>query len=146
MTTSPSGASAPDVLDVVACVAGTVVAVWGAVVLSVYGAFLTPFRIGQVLVPVAVALVVGGNALLIRFAHRVTGSRYLALLPGLVWVALSFVGSERTTEGDLVLYQSNWVATVYLFAGTGTVVVCAYRLLIPPADRVGHPADRRSRR
>jgi hypothetical protein len=120
---------------VVARVAGAVVAVWGAVVLSAYGAFLTPFRLGEVLVPVAVVLAVGGNALLIQFAHGVTGNKILALLPGLVWVALSFLGVERTTEGDLVLYQSNWVATVYLFAGAGTVAVFAYRLLVPPLTR-----------
>lgn len=110
--------------------AGAVVAVWGAVVVSVYGAFLTPFRIGQVLVPVAVVLAVVGNAVLIWFAHDVTGNKFLGLLPGVVWVALSFLGADRTTEGDLVLYQSNWVATVYLFAGAATVAVCAYRILV----------------
>jgi hypothetical protein len=115
--------------------AGAIVAVWGAVVLSAYGAFLTPFRLGHVLVPVAVVLAVGGNALLIRFAHGVTGNKMLALLPGLVWAALTFLGAGRTTEGDLVLYQSNWVAIVYLFAGMGTVAVFAYRLLVPPVAR-----------
>jgi hypothetical protein len=131
VTAPPSPPARPGVLDVMARSAGAVVAVWGAVVLSAYGAFLTPFRLGQVLMPVAVVLAVGGNALLIRFAHGVTGNKMLALLPGLVWLVLSFIGAERTTEGDLVLYQSNWVATVYLFAGAGTVAVFAYRLLVP---------------
>jgi hypothetical protein len=112
--------------------AGAAVAVWGGAVLGAFGAFATAYRVGTVLVPVALLFAVFGNAVLIRFAHRVTGRRFLALLPGLVWITLSFVASSRTTEGDLVLYQSNWVATVYLLAGSATVGLMAYRMLIPP--------------
>jgi hypothetical protein len=52
------------------------------------------------------------------------------LLPGIVWFALSFLGAERTTEGDLILY--NWVATVYIYAGAITVGVAAYRMIVVP--------------
>ena len=110
---------------------GAAVAVWGAVLIATFGAFITPWRVGTVLVPVALPLAVLGNAALIRFAYRVTRNKFLGLLPGLVWVVVSFVASARTTEGDLVLYQSNWVATVYLLAGAATVGVAAYRMIVP---------------
>jgi hypothetical protein len=111
-------------------VAGVVLAAWAAVVLSALGAFLTPMRVGTVLVPVAVVLAVAGNAALVGFTRRVTERRPLVLLPGALWLALSFVAASRTTEGDLVLYQSNWVATVYLLAGAVTIGVAGYRLIV----------------
>ena len=119
-------------------VAGVAVAVWGALLLSVYGVFLTPLRVGTVLVPVALVIAVGGNALLIRFAYRVSGHRLVALLPGLIWIVVTFASSARTTEGDLLLYQSNWVAVLYLFAGSAAVAVAGYRLMTRPAPS---PAD-----
>ncbi len=111
---------------------GVLIGAWGGVMLAFVGAFLTPFRIGAALVPVAIVLAVAGNWLLVWFAYEVTGHRFLALLPGLAWLAMSFVFADRTTEGDLVLAQSNWVATVYLFAGSATIAVAAYRLLRRP--------------
>ena len=62
--------------------AGAAVAAWGAVVLAVYGAFITPLRVGTVLVPVALVFAVVGNLMLIWFAHEVTRNRWLALVPG----------------------------------------------------------------
>lgn len=112
---------------------GVVVAVWGAIVVALYGAFLTPLRLGAALVPIALVLAVLGNLLLIRYAYEVSGSRWLALVPGGIWLVISFTAAGRTTEGDLVLLQSNWVATVYLFAGAGTIAVAAYRLMNRPS-------------
>jgi hypothetical protein len=116
MTCSPACWTV-DAVDTLVRVAGAAVAVWGGLVLAVAGAFLTPFRIGTVLVPVSVVLVVLGNVALVRFTYAVTGSRLLALLPGVAWFGVSLLWAARTTEGDLVLYQTNWVATVYLLAG-----------------------------
>ena len=105
--------------------------------LAVYGVFITPFRVGAVLVPVALVFAVVGNLVLIWFAHGVTRNRWLALLPGAIWLVITFAASGRTTEGDLVLYQSNWVATAYLFAGAATITVAGYRILTaaPPPPR-----------
>jgi ABC-type antimicrobial peptide transport system permease subunit len=116
---------------VVVEVTGVVIACWAGAVLSVLGAFLTPVRVGTILVPVAVILAVVGNAMLVRFVRQVTDRTLPALLPGAVWLTLSFVASARTTEGDLVLYQSNWVATVYLLAGAITIGVAGYRMIAP---------------
>ncbi len=116
-------------------IAGIVVASWGAVLLALVCAFLTPYRIGDVLIPVSVVLVVAGLVTLIRFAHEVTGHVWLSLIPGAVWLLLSLVMSARTNEGDLVLIDQNWVATVYMLAGTVTIGVTAYRLFAPRRSR-----------
>ena len=110
---------------------GLVVACWGAVLLAAVGAFLTPFRVGSVLVPISVLLVVLGIIGLTQFAHDVTGHTWLSLIPGLVWLLISFGWSSRTDEGDLVLVEQNWVATVYLFAGSITIGIAAYRMIVP---------------
>lgn len=112
-------------------VGGLVVGVWGGILLACYATFMTPYRIGTAFVPVSVLLVIVGNAALIWFTYYTTRNKFLGMLPGLVWIALSFLGADRTTEGDLVLYQKNWVGTVYLFAGAGTIAILAYRLIVP---------------
>jgi hypothetical protein len=112
-------------------VAGTVIGLWGGFLLAIYTMFITPYRIGTVLIPLSIVLAIAGNAALIWFTYTATGNKWLGLLPGLVWVALTFFGADRTTEGDLVLSQRNWVATVYLFAGAATVGIAAYRLIVP---------------
>jgi hypothetical protein len=116
-------------------VGGIAVACWGAVLLALVCAFLTPYRVGSVLVPVSVVLVVAGLITLIRFAHEVTGNVWLSLTPGAVWLLLSLVLSARTSEGDLVLIEQNWVATVYMLAGAVTIGVTAYRLFAPRRRR-----------
>jgi hypothetical protein len=122
-------------LDILVRAGGAVVAVCGGILLAFYATFMTPYRIGTVFVPVSLVLVIVGNAALIWFAYYTTRNKFLALLPGLVWLALAFLGADRTTEGDLVLYQKNWVGTVYLFAGAGTIAVAAYRIIVPKPPR-----------
>jgi hypothetical protein len=114
---------------------GLVVACWGAVLLAALGAFLTPFRIGSVLVPISVVLVVTGLFALTQFAYDVTGHNWLSLVPGVIWLLISFGWSSRSNEGDLVLVEQNWVASVYLLAGAITIGVTAYRIIVPPRRR-----------
>ena len=122
-------------LDKLVRAGGAVVAVCGGILLAFYATFMTPYRIGTVFVPVSLVLVIVGNAALVWFAYYTTRNKFLALLPGLVWLALAFLGADRTTEGDLVLYQKNWVGTVYLFAGAITIAVAAYRIIVPKSPR-----------
>jgi hypothetical protein len=110
--------------------AGLGFAILGALVVALIGAFLTPYRIGTVLVPLSLVVVVVGLVMVTRFAHTVTGHPGLSLIPGLAWLILSLVLSGRTTEGDLVLIQQNWVASVYLLLGSVTVGVLGYRMII----------------
>ena len=43
-----------------------------------------------------------------------------------------------------MLYQSNWVATAYLFAGAATITVAGYRILTrPPTPGRGEPPGSR---
>jgi hypothetical protein len=109
---------------------GLAVGLVGGALLAVFGAFLTPFRIGGVLVPISLLLAVGGNLLLIWFTYVATQHKGLALGPSLVWVVLTFVASGRTKEGDYVLVQNNWVSVVYLLAGCVTIGGAAYRLIL----------------
>jgi hypothetical protein len=111
---------------------GLFVGIWGGVLLAAIGAFYSPFRVGGVLLPLSVLIVVAGMILLVRFTYDATGHKWLSLLPGVVWLALTVMVSSRRTEGDLLLAQSNWVATAYLFAGSITLGVMGYRLFLPP--------------
>jgi len=131
--------------DLLLRICGAVVALWGAVLLALFGTFLTPFRVGSVLVPVSVVLAVGGNVVLMWFAYQTTEHRFLALLPGLAWVALAFLAADRTTEGDVVLYQANWVSVVYLLSGSATVGVVGYRLFLRADHEPGRMIGARPR-
>jgi hypothetical protein len=143
-TATKSGTGMPEAarverrwLDLSLRVTGGVVSLWGGGLLAVKGAFLIPFRVGTVLVPVSVFLAVAGNAVLVWFARRTTRHRFLTVAPGLVWLAVTFFALDRTTEGDLVLYQQNWVSMVYLLAGAATVAYLGYRALVPEAPTLG---------
>jgi hypothetical protein len=120
---------------------GLFVGIWGGVLLAAVGALYSPFRIGGVLLPLSVLIVVAGMILLIRFTYDATGHKWLSLVPGVVWLALTVMVSSRRTEGDLLLAQANWVATAYLFAGSITLGVMGYRLFLPPASPEAAGAD-----
>ncbi len=127
----PAGRDWRPVLELLVRIAGTIVAVAGGALLGVYATLMTPYRVGGTLVPISLLLAVGGNAALIWFGYFTTRNKFLALLPGLVWAGFAFLGVDRTREGDVVLYQQNWVGTVYLFVGAITISVAAYRLIVP---------------
>jgi hypothetical protein len=120
---------------------GALVAGCGAVVTAVLEAFLTPLRWGAVRLPASVVLAVLTNLLLLWFTHKVTGHRMVALLPGLLWLAVMIVASGRTTEGDLVLTANNWVVFATILGGVAAYVAGAYRLLIAPPGRGPTPGS-----
>jgi hypothetical protein len=111
------------------------VACWGAVLVALLGAFLTPYRWGAVLVPVSLLVAVAGLVAVTQFTYRVTDHAGLSLIPGVLWLIVSLVLSGRTTEGDLVLTQQNWVANVYLLVGSVTLGVLGYRMVVPRRQR-----------
>jgi hypothetical protein len=137
VTTPPVNRKA---LEIALRTAGALVAVWGGALLGIYATFMTPFRIGTVLIPVALVLAIGGNAVLIWFGFFTTRNKFLALLPGLAWAAFAFLGAGRTNEGDILLTSNNWVATTYLFAGSITIAVAAYRLIVPKPQLPNQPS------
>ncbi|BCJ28220.1 hypothetical protein [Actinocatenispora sera] len=126
---SPTRPGGP--LDLVLRIAGGIVAVWGAVVATLLEAFLVPLRLDGVRVPVCLLLAVVGNIALMRFAHAVTGNRFVALLPGLVWFAITIALSNQTAAGDTVLVGGDWVPLALLLLGAASVAIGAYLVVVP---------------
>lgn len=121
-------------------VIGLVIACWAGVLLALVGAFLTPFQVGTVRVPVSLVLVVGGLIGITRFTRMVVENMWLCLVPGVIWLIVSLVFSGRTTEGDLVLTEQNWVSVLYPLVGSITIGLLAYRMIL--AKRPGRPGAR----
>jgi hypothetical protein len=78
---------------------------WGLVAVLVSGwlalveVFWLPLRIGGLLVPLSIVGAVVGNLMLTAAAHRVSGSRVVALLPALVWGVVAVAAMMRRPEG-----------------------------------------------
>jgi hypothetical protein len=114
--------------------------VWGPVffVLSAWLAlvevFWLPLRIGLVPVPLSVLAAVVGNLLLITGAHRLSGSRTVAVVPAVVWLAVAVGASIRRPEGDLVLIGggvAGGVNLAFLLLGVLAAAVAVGRVLTP---------------
>jgi hypothetical protein len=91
-----------------------IVAVLASGWLALVEVFWLPLRIGGVLVPLSVVVAVVGNLMLTTAAHRLSGSRVVALLPALVWLVVAVAGMMRTSEGDLVLTGGGALGTISL--------------------------------
>ncbi len=134
-----AGAAAPPPavqgLDLAFRILGAVVALWGSVLLAIIEAFLVPLRLGGVRLPVSLLLAIVGNLAFIWFARYTTGSKLLALLPGLAWFVVTIVLSSQTSEGDTVLLGGDWMPLALLLFGAGSVAVGAY-LFAAPRGRV----------
>jgi hypothetical protein len=116
-------------LDGALRVAGGVVAVAVAATSALLEVFFSPLRVGGVLVGVSVVVAVGVNYWLPRFTVAATGRGWVALLPPLVWFALTVLAAGRRGEGDVLL--GNWVGLVTIFAGSLAFAAGGYRLLLP---------------
>jgi hypothetical protein len=115
--------------------------VWAAVfvVLSAWLAlvevFWLPLRIGLVPVPVSVLAAVVGNLLLVGGAHRLSGSRVVAVLPAVVWLTVAVAASIRRPEGDLILTGGGAAGVVnlaFLLLGVLAAAVAVGRVLAAP--------------
>jgi hypothetical protein len=80
-----------------------VVAVLVSAWLAIVEVFWLPLRIGGLLVPLSIAGAVVGNLMLVSAAHRLSGSRVVALLPAAVWVLVAVFAMMRRPEGDLII-------------------------------------------
>jgi hypothetical protein len=119
---------------------GLVVALPLGFVLGVWDIFLGPLYAGSVPLPVAPVLAVAGNLGLIWFTRTVTGSRRLALLPGMFWFAAMLIGANRTHEGDALIPGNEWMGLLSLLLVAATWGLSAYRLMLPdPDQRAGRP-------
>ena len=77
-----------------------------ALLLALWGAFLVPFRVGGLPVPVSVVVAVVGNLVLCRAGARVLGRRSGAAVPALLWLTVAVLLSSQRREGDLVVPAS----------------------------------------
>ena len=112
--------------------AGAVVGVLLGFVSALVEVFWAAAYVGPVRFPVSAVLAVVGNVALVRFTWWVTGSRGLALLPGLAWMVPVVIASGGTSEGDQLLRADNWVALATLFGGAVAWTVAAFRLITGP--------------
>jgi hypothetical protein len=113
-------------------VAVVLVAAW----LALVEVFWLPLRVAGVLVPISVVAAVFGNLLLVGLALRLTGSRLIAVLPALTWVAVVVAAMIRRPEGDLVLSGRGALGVVnlvFLLLGVTAAAFAVGRALGSPA-------------
>ena len=108
--------------------AGTAVGMALGFVSGVWVVFLSPVYAGTVPLPVAPVLAVACNLGLIWFTLRVTGSKGLALLPGVAWLAAMVIGSMRTREGDLLIPGSDLMGLIAIVVGAVVWGFAGYRM------------------
>jgi hypothetical protein len=115
-------------------VAAVAVAGW----LALVEVFWLPLRVGGVLVPLSVPAAVVGNLLLIFSAHRLSGSRVVAVLPALVWLLVAIAAMVERPEGDIVLIGSGGTGVVglaFLLFGVLAAAFACGRVLGTPQER-----------
>ncbi|WP_040337237.1 DUF6113 family protein [Candidatus Blastococcus massiliensis] len=109
-------------------VVAVVVAAW----LALVEVFWLPLRVGGVLLPLSVPAAAAGNVLLVFLAHRLSGSRLVAVLPAVVWLVVALAAMVRRPEGDLVLVGSGSTGVVglaFLLVGTVAAAFACGRVL-----------------
>lgn len=112
-----------------------VLAVTAAAWLALVEVFWLPLRVGPVPVPLSVLAAVAGNLLLVGLAHRLSGSRAVAVLPALVWLAVALAATVRRPEGDLVLVGTGVTGAVgfaFLICGVVAAAFAVGRMLAAP--------------
>ena len=123
-----------------------VLAVLTAAWLALVEIFWLPLRIGGVLVPVSLLVAVAGNLLLVDQAHRLSGSRAVAVLPAATWLVVAIGGMVRRPEGDLLLTgggDTGVVNLLFLLVGVTAAAVAVGRALAgPPRRRISPGAVR----
>jgi hypothetical protein len=124
---------------IAATVGSAVLVVAVAAWLAVVEVFWLPLKVGVVPVPLSVLAAVVGNLLLVRLAHRLSGSRAVAVLPALVWLVVALAAMVRRPEGDLVLVGSGvtgGVGMAFLLFGVIAAAFAAGRVLASPVRPV----------
>ncbi|GAA3448265.1 hypothetical protein GCM10018962_00980 [Dactylosporangium matsuzakiense] len=117
---------AESVLDVVITVTGLIVATLLGVALAVVEAVWAPLRIGGFRVPASLVVALVTNPMLGWFAYTVTKRRLATLLPAAAWCVVWIMAAGRTTEGDMIITEDNWVGLLTLFAGPLAFAVGIY--------------------
>ena len=104
--------------------------VWLALLAAVVEAFLVPFRIGDVKIPIALVLAILGNLTLPALALRASGSKFVTTLPAVVWFIVIVALAGGTAEGDVVLAGNDWTALLLLLVGSIAAAAGVYFALL----------------
>jgi len=115
------------------------------VLVSLVGAFLIPLHVGRMLLPVSIAIAIGGTIALVVLGARMTGSRTGAALPWVSWLVVAFALSSAGRGGDIVV-TGDVVGYGYLLGGaiSGGMALVLVRPLHPSGVRADeHPTNRR---
>jgi hypothetical protein len=116
------------------------VAAW----LALVEVFWLPLRIGPVYLPVSVVAAVAGNVLLVRAAHRLSGSRAVAVTPSITWLVVVIGAMMRRPAGDLILVGTGTAGVLnlaFLLLGvTAAAVAVGGALAGAPRRPVSPPA------
>ena len=94
--------------------------------LALVEVFWLPLRVRGVLVPLSVLAAAAGNLLLVRMAHRMSGSRVVGVLPAVTWLGIAVAASVPRPEGDLLLVGNGALGTVGLSFLLVGVVAAAF--------------------
>jgi hypothetical protein len=112
-----------------------VVAAW----LALVEVFWLPWRVGGVPIPVSVVAAVVGNLLLVDAARWLSGSRLVAVLPAVVWLAIAVTAAVPRPEGDLLLPGGDVVTSTinlgFLLLGVVAAAFAVGRALGTPVLR-----------
>ncbi|HEX2074306.1 MAG TPA: hypothetical protein VHF92_11010 [Geodermatophilus sp.] len=112
--------------------------------LALVEVFWLPLRVGGVLVPVSVVAAVVGNLLLVPAAHRLSGSRVVAVVPAVTWLVVALAGSIPRPEGDILITGSGDAGVVnlgFLLLGVLAASFAVGRAVTAPVRRPA-PAPR----
>lgn len=111
--------------------AGVVVSLLAAVLSALLELFMTPLRLGGVLIGVAVVAAVVLNYAISWFAVATVGRRWALAPPWALWTAVMFFAAgTRTAEGDYLISGDDWIALIMILAGSLTFAVYAYRAIL----------------
>jgi hypothetical protein len=105
-----------------------VVAAW----LALVEVFWLPLHLLGVPFPLSVVAAVAGNMLLPSLAVGWSGSRLVAVLPGITWLGIALAAMVRRPEGDLILTGTGTtgvVGLVFLLVGALAAAVATGSVL-----------------
>jgi len=124
-------------LELVIKVAGLVIAALAAILSGILEIFLSPLRVGGMLIGVSILIAAVANYAIGWFAHSTVGRRSAVALPWAIWTLLMlFAAGTRTHEGDYLIAGNNWIALVMILVGSLAYAVFAYRMILKPLPAV----------
>ncbi|WP_433613654.1 hypothetical protein ACQP2P_04815 [Dactylosporangium sp. CA-139114] len=125
--------------DIAITVAGLIVATLLGAALAIIEALYSPLRIGGWRVPVSLLMALVTNPLLGWFAYTTTRRRMATLLPAAAWCVVWIMAAGRTSEGDMIITEDNWVGLLTLFAGPLAFAIGMYVSTMRTRPRVPAP-------